>query len=291
MLTSDLQDSTFEAMSHANYHAAISCKVQGTINLHTVALETQQPIAFFTMLSSISGVVGTKGQANYAGGNAFQDAFASYRRRLGLPAISIDLGPVQDVGVMQDNDDLQSRFDDDRWVHIDESVLRQIFDYALLQQAADPRDRLNINSEAQMVTGLRIPQPDDSELFAEARFQGLRAAKGLKGREPAAVAGAGGDDDLQALMLLTQATDPNKPAILSAAVGVVGTRLKKQLRLKEEVEPTRQLLQYGMDSLAAVDFRNWVRTTFKVELTTLDIVNATSMLRLCEKIIGKMGIK
>ncbi|KAF9696901.1 hypothetical protein EKO04_005128 [Ascochyta lentis] len=283
------RDCTFESMSHADYHAVIACKVQGTLNLHTISLETQEPIEFFTMLSSISGVVGTKGQANYAGANAFQDAFASYRRKLGLPAISIDLGPVRDVGIMQGNEDLQRRFDDNTWVQINESVLRQIFDYGLLQQAADPQERLNTASEAQMITGLAIPQPDDSELLTHARFRGLRAARGKDGPGLAAVAGAGGDADLQALFLLTQSADPSKAAILSATVAVIGNRLKKQLRLTEDVEPTRQLLQYGMDSLAAVDFRNWVRMMLKVELTTLDIVNASSVMRLCEKVIDKMG--
>jgi hypothetical protein len=277
-------------MSHADYHAVIACKVQGTLNLHTISLETQQPIAFFTMLSSISGVVGTKGQANYAGANAFQDAFASYRRRLGLPAISIDLGPVRDVGIMQGNEDLQRRFDNNTWVQINESVLRQILDYALLQQGADPRDRLNTASEAQMITGLAIPQPDDSELLAHARFCGLRAARSKDGPGLPAVAGADGDADLQAFFLLTQSADSSKTAMLSAAVAVIGNRLKKQLQLTEAVEPMRQLLQYGMDSLAAVDFRNWVRMTLKVELTTLDIVNASSLMKLCEKVISKMGV-
>jgi hypothetical protein len=286
----DEQDCTFESMSHADYHAAIACKVQGTMNLHAVSLETYQPIAFFTMLSSISGVVGTKGQANYAGGNAFQDAFAAYRRRLGMPAISIDVGPVRDVGVMQGSEDLQRRFDTATWVHINESVLRQIFDCALLQQAPDPRDRLHTASEAQMITGLAIPQPDDSELLGHVRFHGLRAPRGKDGPGLTAVAGAEGDADLQALFLLTQTSGASKTAVLSGVVAVVGKRLEKQLRLTEAVEPTRQLLQYGMDSLAAVDFRNWVRVTLKVELTTLDIINATSIMRLCEKVIGKMGI-
>jgi aryl carrier-like protein len=141
-----------------------------------------------------------------------------------------------------------------------------------------------------MITGLAIPQPDDSELLDHVRFCGLRAVRSKDGPNLAAGAGADGHADVQALFLLTQAADPNKAAVLSAAVAVMGTRLKKQLRLTEEVQPTRQLLQYGMDSLAAVDFRNWVRMTLKVELTTLDIVNASSVVRLCEKVIGKMGI-
>ncbi|KAH8731286.1 putative polyketide synthase [Phaeosphaeriaceae sp. PMI808] len=284
------KDRTFESMSQADYHAATACKVQGTIHLHTVSIEMQQPIAFFTMLSSISGIVGTKGQANYAGGNAFQDAFASYRRTMGLPSISIDLGPVQDVGVMQGNDDLQARFDNHMWVQINERLLRRLFDYALLQQEPDSKDRLNTTSEAQMLTGLTIPQPVDSELLGQPRFTGLRAVE--SGDEPKLVAGAnaGGDTKLQSLFHLMQASDLDKTAVLSAVVTVIGNQLRKQLRLTDAIEPTRQVLQYGMDSLAAVEFRNWLRTTLKVELTTLDIVNSPSVVRLCEKVVAKMSI-
>ena len=53
-------------MTLKEYHDTISSKVQGTWNLHNVALENGNKLDFFTMLSSISGVVGQKGQANYA---------------------------------------------------------------------------------------------------------------------------------------------------------------------------------------------------------------------------------
>jgi hypothetical protein len=76
------------------------------------------------MLSSVSGIVGQKGQANYAGGNVFEDSLASYRHTLGLPAISINLGPIEDIGVIQGNDDLQSRFNIGTWFRINEGLLR-----------------------------------------------------------------------------------------------------------------------------------------------------------------------
>jgi hypothetical protein len=58
-------------MSLEKYHAAIYGKVRGTWNLHHVSLEQNQPLEFFTMLSSISGIVGKKGQSNYSAGNTF----------------------------------------------------------------------------------------------------------------------------------------------------------------------------------------------------------------------------
>ena len=110
-------------MSHAEFTEALACKVQGTWNLHTVFLETQRPITSFVTLSSVSGLVGLKGQANYAGGNVFQDAFAAYRRGLGLPAISVNLGTVEDVGVIHENESLQGRFDDSFWKGINGILL------------------------------------------------------------------------------------------------------------------------------------------------------------------------
>lgn len=65
-------------MTHDDYHTAIHAKVAGTWNLHRGILQGQsQPLDFFTSLSSISGVVGNKGQANYVAANTFLGAFAA----------------------------------------------------------------------------------------------------------------------------------------------------------------------------------------------------------------------
>ena len=96
-------------MTIDDYHAALRCKINGTWNLHKVALEQSLNLDFFTMLSSISSVLGSKAQANYAAGNAFLDAFSSYRLGLGLPANTINLGVIQDIGYIARNDDLLTR--------------------------------------------------------------------------------------------------------------------------------------------------------------------------------------
>ena len=44
-----------------------------------------------------------------------------------------------------------------------------------------------------------------------------------------------------------------------------------------------------MDSLAAVELR-WVRGTMGVDLTILEVMNAVSLVVLCKKMIGKMGV-
>ncbi|KAI1353772.1 KR domain-containing protein [Xylaria sp. FL0043] len=92
-----LRDKPYEIMTNEDYHQAVECKVRGTWNLHKASRD--QPLDFFTMLSSISGVVGNKGQANYAAANAFLDAFAHYRQAQGRPANSVDLGAIEDAVV------------------------------------------------------------------------------------------------------------------------------------------------------------------------------------------------
>ncbi len=55
-------------------------KVQGLINLD---LATQQvPLDHFIVFSSVAGVMGNTGQADYAVANAFMDGFASHRHQL-----------------------------------------------------------------------------------------------------------------------------------------------------------------------------------------------------------------
>ena len=77
-------------------------------------------------------------------------------------------------------------------------------------------------------------------------------------------------------------------AILDATIGVVNRQCVSMLRLSDAMEPGKPLSGYGLDSLAAVEFRNWVRVELNAELTTLDVTNAASLIALCERIVSRM---
>lgn len=53
----------------------------------------------------------------------------------------------------------------------------------------------------------------------------------------------------------------------------------------EAMGPRKPMASYGMDSLAAVEFRNRAQQDLKAELTTLESANATSLHALCEKML------
>lgn len=63
------RDELFELMGYESWKVAVECKTLGSWNLHTLLPEAMD---FFVLLSSASGVVGLRGQTNYAAGNTFE---------------------------------------------------------------------------------------------------------------------------------------------------------------------------------------------------------------------------
>ena len=266
-------------MTVDEYHAALNCKFQGTWNLHNVSTEQGCVLEFFTLLSSISGVYGSPGQANYASGNTFLDAFASYRQSLGLVACSVDLGVVEDIGYMVEHDGVEARYDNTIWHKIDEGLLRKIFNFSAQQQ----KSLINSQTISQIITGIRTPQPEHSPLLRDARFSGLRLTSHTKSLEKDLKR----SKDCQAL-LIAISSKAEAQTILDMAAEVMNNYLMKSLRLSEPLDCTRPLLIYGIDSLAAIEFRNFVKNELGVELTTLDVLDAASLLSICETIIQRL---
>lgn len=94
--------------------------------------------------------------------------------------------------------------------------------------------------------------------------------------------------DVQALLLLLRSKSPDHAAQLAATVEVVNKSFVRVLRLSEPIDTGQPLSIYGIDSLAAVEVRNWLRAELEALVTTLDILNASSLITLCEKVVAKV---
>ncbi|MFI7546103.1 SDR family NAD(P)-dependent oxidoreductase [Actinoplanes sp. NPDC049599] len=92
-----LNDATIATVTPEQFADVLGPKVAGAHHLQTVTAD--DPLDCFVLVSSAAALFGNAGQAAYAAANAGLDAFAESRRRRGLPALSLQLGPVTDVGL------------------------------------------------------------------------------------------------------------------------------------------------------------------------------------------------
>lgn len=89
-----LEDSVVENMTPAQLTDVLAAKAYSAWHLHE--LTRDQDLELFVLYSSVAGIIGSPGQANYAAANAFLDGLATYRHTAGLPATSIAWGLWED---------------------------------------------------------------------------------------------------------------------------------------------------------------------------------------------------
>jgi acyl carrier protein len=258
-----------EKMSHADFNTAIHPKVQGSWNLHQ-----QLPnLDFFIMLSSISGVLGNQGQANYSAGGTFQDALSQYRRVRGLPSVTIDLGLVKGVGYVADRQALVSGLERIGLRPINEKELHRIIEASIISPPA-----------AQIVTGINTgagPHWNDQLWAKDARFGPLVYS------DSSSQQGLAGDNNtgniLETLSTLTSFEEVSG-LILQALI----TKLSNMFMVAEDsITPSQHLDELGVDSLVAVELKNWLASQASANVSIFELMNGSSLKKLSETIASR----
>jgi NADP-dependent 3-hydroxy acid dehydrogenase YdfG len=102
-----LDDGVIEALTPDRLDHVLRPKIAGAWHLHE--LTGPHELAAFVLFSSVQGVLGGAGQANYAAGNVFLDALAQHRRAQGRPATALAWGLWAEGGMEADLDDADRR--------------------------------------------------------------------------------------------------------------------------------------------------------------------------------------
>lgn len=92
-----LSNGLIQKLTPTEFIEPMRAKIIGALNLHEAS--NGLDLDFFLLFSSLSSQIGSRGQANYACGNAFLDALACHRVNNGLPGLSISWGPWSEKGM------------------------------------------------------------------------------------------------------------------------------------------------------------------------------------------------
>ena len=266
----------FEQISIEEYRAIVRPKVQGAWNLHNSLPKAEVDI--FIMLSSAAGLLGTRGQAVYAGTSTFLGAFAGWRQAQNLPASTIHLGAVGEVGYIAERSDLQAAIS---LTYGDQMLTEREF-LAFLRAAIE-----NQRSEPEIYTCAELGSGSSGAAHpywaSDAKFAHLRRATlASNDGEPIET-----DQALQSLPQLLASAD-SLEAAQEAISGRLKTKLCSLLMVQEEdLDPTKPIVSYGLDSLVAVEFRNWIAKEVGARVQLLDIMPCKSWGALVELIASR----
>lgn len=282
-----MQDVLFEKMTFTDYEAVIESKVAGTWNIHN-ALASFPPLDFFIALSSAAGIVGNRGQAAYAAANTFLDAFCRHRQRLGLAASSIDLTAVADVGYLADSgadrqDEVLKNLGGESMNEAE--VLALIGAAVMACQSGSNGNNADI-FPGHCLTGLHLGEDPEKLPYyaADAKFSHLREALVALHGSSGAVSGA----QVSISTSLSRVKTPEEAVeiIIAGLTGKLGSIL---MIPTDELEPGTPITKYGLDSLNAIELRNWITKELGVNLQVLQLLTSGSLANLAATIFSKRG--
>jgi acyl transferase domain-containing protein/NADPH:quinone reductase-like Zn-dependent oxidoreductase/acyl carrier protein len=251
-------------------------KVLGAWNLH--AQTAGHPLDFFVLFSSLSSVFGSSGQGNYAAANAFLDALAWHRRALGMPGVSINWGHIGEVGYIARRPELGERLERQGVLSIRIREALALLEKAMQQQF--------VQVGALRMDWSRWRGPGVTGR-PTSRFAGLCSA-GLAERPTLALANGQPGDRACSVHRTILAIDPEERSAF--LTGMVRDKVAHVLGISpDRLETDRPLLRLGIDSLMAVELRNWLEGELHVNLPIVELLRSPSLNGLCEILLDRLG--
>ncbi|XDG05071.1 hypothetical protein ABKA04_004686 [Annulohypoxylon sp. FPYF3050] len=268
-----LRDSMFEQMDSDQWRGALAPKLKGTMNLHRCF---GGELDFFIVLSSAVAICGNVGQSNYAAACSFQDFLMQHRVAVGLSGFSINVGAVLEAGFVSENPKVASSLQRQGLGSVRLSCLLAMLNYAIHRSHSGKRAPAKSVCALGLLPNSNSISPDDGVSTRGRRFAHLanKANAGVNKAEGKS------SDVLQQLGTASKFED---------AVSIVCQAIMQQLSKLiatpvEALSPSQGLDRYGLDSLVAVELRNWIRTFLQAEVPLM-VLRGTGSIQELSRIV------
>lgn len=261
-------------MTYDKWLGATQCKIAGTYNLHTYM---PRDLDFFVCLSSVVSVIGNTGQANYAAGNSYIDGLCNLRRQQGLVATSLNIGLVNDATHFTADftiEDFLNLYGHLVPVQVTDKEINIAIAAAMKGHTANgniipPQVVVGIRGDLDRSGGLTSLWPNDRKFDHRA-----------------AVTSSSSDAKVQLKTLLAKATT------VAEAAEAVEDLLKNNVASSmgssvDNVDVDRPLHAFGIDSLKAVEVRNWLFREAKADVSVFDILSPMPLKKLAITVVTK----
>lgn len=241
-------------MDYNQWYSAHMPKTAGTWNLYKAVPRT---IDFFLIMSSAVDITGNAGQSNYAAACAYQDALAHYMRADGVPAYAMNVGAVVDSGFVAEHPEVASALRRKGFGTIETADM-----LATLNHVLQNSSQYTVDS-CQCAIGL-VPKGNEPGLrtgvwVADSKVRHLYRRNG-------AVRDSSGAGDVREILSSATTAESALQMVNQAIVA----QLSKLIGIAVEyISEARSLDDYGVDSLVAVELRNWIGAFLQANIPIL----------------------
>ncbi|PYI06694.1 hypothetical protein BO78DRAFT_429440 [Aspergillus sclerotiicarbonarius CBS 121057] len=241
----------FETTTVDDYLPTIHSKTIGSWNLHRLLPSGPNALDFFILLASASGIIGTRGQCNYAAANTYMDALARYR------ACSCIRHPAQVVTGLE------------------------VPAYLLQTTTSSAREYSSAREWMRWV-----PRPLFRQLTAHTRRAGVAQQQGTSPPE-----GDAETEEVVDFPTAFQAVDYSRPAAARIVATALQRKLARALRMPpDDIELQKLVHAYGVDSLVAVELRYWLGKELQADISVFELMAMSSVVELSVCIVDRSAL-
>ncbi|WP_406504062.1 SDR family NAD(P)-dependent oxidoreductase [Streptomyces sp. NBC_00212] len=263
-----LDDGVVASLTPERLSAVLRPKVDAAWHLHEAIKDLD--LAAFVLYSSVSGVLGTSGQGNYAAGNVFLDALARHRTAQGLPAQSLAWGAWAPSGGMT-------------------ATLSDVDVQRIASAGATPltvEQGLALFDAATAIDGGHLVPIGAVTTGARSRGTVPPVLRGLfKGARRTAAGGAEAATTLGHRLQAARAEDRTRmmtDLVRTEAAAVLGHASAKA------IDTRREFNDLGFDSLTSVELRNRLSTATGLRLSATLVFDYPNPVALADHLVSQL---